>query len=243
MAYQPPRRRSGAPSWAEPIMERLTPTIKALVLANVFVYVFYVFVRPARAFLVTHFGLGPGLFAGEIWQPVTALFLHTSLLFILNLIGLWFVGAALEKMRGTRAFLVLFFAAGILSNLAIAFVSHLRPNEADLIRSEGCSYAVLALFVAFGRLLGRQQTRVLWNLFMPAQTLAWIFVGLAFLISLAQGDWGGVAGVVVASGAGYLGGGPGGLRELWLTMKARRLRRRFGVFEGGRERPSKKYMN
>jgi len=26
-------------------------------------------------------------------------------------------------------------------------------------------------------------------------------------------------------------------------MKARRLRRRFGVFEGGRERPSKKYMN
>jgi len=50
-------------------------------------------------------------------------------------------------------------------------------------------------------------------------------------------------GVVVASGAGYLGGGPGGLRELWLTMKARRLRRRFGVFEGGRERPSKKYMN
>jgi membrane associated rhomboid family serine protease len=243
MAYPPPRRRSGPPSWAEPIIERLTPTIKALVLVNVVVYVFYVFARPARSFMVAHLGLGPGLFAGEIWQPVTALFFHTSLLFVLNIIGLWFVGAALEKMRGTRPFLALFLGSGVLANLAIAGVSHLRAFEADQIRTEGCSYAVLALFVAFGRLLGRQQTRVLWNLFMPARTLAMVFVGLALLISLAQGDFGGVAGVLVASGAGYLGGGPGGLRELWLTLKSRRLRRRYRVYEGGRERPSKKYMN
>ena len=223
-------------------MERLTPTIKALVLSNVFIYVFYVLVPPARGFMVAHLGLGPGLFAGELWQPVTALFLHTSLLFALNLIGLWFVGAALEKMRGARAFLVLYFAAGVLSNLAIAFVARLRHADADIV-PDGCSYAVLALFVAFGRMIGRQQTRVLWNLYMPARTLAIVLVGMALVINLAQRDWAGMAGVVVAAGAGYLGGGPGGWSELWLTMKARRLRRRLGVVEGGRERQSKKYMN
>jgi membrane associated rhomboid family serine protease len=243
MAYPPPRRRSGPPAWAEPIIERLTPTIKTLVLANVFVYVFYLFVRPARAFMVGHFALGPGFFAGEVWQPLTSLFMHTSLLFVLNLIGLWFVGAAVEKMRGTRPFLVLYLGAGVIVNLVIAVVSHLLPNETYLVRAEGCSYAVLALFVAFGRLMGRQQTRVISNLFMPARTLALVFVGLALVISLAQGDWGGVSGVLVAWGVGYLGGGPGGLRALWLSMKARRLRRRYRVFEGGKERPSKKYMN
>ena len=40
----PPRRRAPAPAWTRPITERLTPTIKALVVVETLVYFFYVFV-------------------------------------------------------------------------------------------------------------------------------------------------------------------------------------------------------
>lgn len=231
------------PSWSQPIAERLTPAIKAFVIADAIVYALYVFVAQARPAMMAHLALGPGLFSGEIWQPVTSLFVHFDLLgFVFNIIGLWFVGAFIERTQGTRRLVTLFLAAGVLANLTLAGVTHLRPYRAGTV-FDGCSFAVLALFVAFGRIYGRAPAQVLGGLSLQARHLALIFVGWGVLASLLRADWAQLAATLVTSVVGYLGAAPGGLSEAWGALKVRRLRRRYRVIDGGAARPSKKYWN
>ena len=240
----PPRRRPPVrPSWSQPIAERLTPAIKGFVIADAVVYALYVFVREARPAMMAHLALGPGLFSGELWQPASSLFVHFDLLgFVFNIIGLWFVGAFIERTQGTRRFVTLFLAAGVLANLTLAGVTHLRPYRAGDI-FDGCSFAVLALFVAFGRIYGRAPAQVLGGLYLQARQLALIFVAWGVLASLLRADWAQLAATLVASGVGYLGAAPGGLSEAWAALKVRRLRRRYRVIDGGAGRSSKKYWN
>jgi membrane associated rhomboid family serine protease len=240
----PPRRRPPVrPSWSQPIAERLTPAIKAFVIADAVIYALYVFVREVRPAMMAHLALGPGLFSGELWQPISSLFVHFDLLgFVFNLIGLWFVGAFIERTQGTRRFVTLFLTAGVVANLALAGVNHLRPYRAGEI-SDGCSFAVLALFVAFGRIYGRAPAQVLGGLFLQARHLALIFVAWGVLASLLRADWGQLAATLTAAAVGYLGAAPGGLSEAWNALKVRRLRRRYRVIEGGAPRPSRKYWN
>src|SRR5258708_29704420 len=136
----PPRRRAPAPAWTRPITERLTPTVKVLVVVQTVVYLFYALVRESRPLFEAHLALGPGMMHGEVWQPVTALFVHLNLLtFVFNLIGLWFVGAFIERTNGTRRFLTLFFTSGILAMVAMGLVLPFRPYSLG----EGSTYAVL----------------------------------------------------------------------------------------------------
>jgi membrane associated rhomboid family serine protease len=207
-------------------------------------YAAYVFIREARPFLAAHMAVGPGIFQGEVWQPLTALFVHFDLLgFVFNLIGLWFVGATIERTQGTRRFASLFLLSGVLCNVAIAGVSHLRVYRAGDV-FEGSSYAVLALFVAFGRIYDRTPAQILGGLFLQARHIAAIFVAWSALVALGRGDWAMLAATIVASAVGYFGAGPGGFSGIWDAFKLRRLRHRYQVIDGGAPRvPRKKYWN
>ena len=78
--------------------------------------------------------------------------------FLFNLVGLWFVGAFIERTQGTRRFLTLFFAAGILGNVAIG--PRPRPCSGRAASTRDARLAVLALFVAFARIFDRQEATV-----------------------------------------------------------------------------------
>jgi membrane associated rhomboid family serine protease len=239
----PPRRRSAQPSWMQPITNRLTPTIKALVLANTFVYAAYVFIDKLRPLIKDHLALGPRFLSGEIWQPLTSLFVHLNPInFALDLLCIWSMGAAIERTQGTRRFLILFFGAGVLANLGFAGVSALSTYQSGDV-TDGCAFAVLALFVAYGRIYGRTPTPVLGGLVLQARTFALVFVGFFAVMSLSRADWASLAATAVTTVAGYLLAAPGGLAQAWAGLKARRLRRRYKVLEGGARRPSKKYLN
>lgn len=240
----PQRRRSAPPSWTDRIVERLTPAVKLFVIISALLYAFYVFVREARAPIETHLALGPLLFAGEVWQLVTSLFVQLNPLgFVFNIIGLWSIGAGLERMQGTRRFLLLFFVSGVLANLAIAAVYHLH-GPARPYYDDGWWFPVLAMLVAFGRNLGRSQVQLWGGLFLQARTVAIIFVVWSVVAHSARAEWGHVAGALVASAVGFVAGTAGGVGGLWATFKARRLRRRYQVLEGGAGgRPKKKYLN
>ena len=143
------------------VTSRMTPAIKALVIANAAVYMMYVFVREVRVPMLEHLAVGESMLH-EPWQPVTAMFVHFDpLSFILNLVGLWFVGAFIERTQGTRRFLTLFFGAGILANVAIGLVASVFGARGIYA---GTSAAILALFVAFARIYGRAPTQVLGSL-------------------------------------------------------------------------------
>jgi len=248
-----PRRRSTqgqGPDWLRRITGRLTTTIKTLVLINFCVYLFYVFARDYRGFFIRHLALGPGFFAGEIWQPVTSLFVHLDFIgFVLNTIGLWYAGVAIERTVGARRCTALYFAGGLLANLTIAGTWWLR-GFGTIPFVDGCAFAMTGLFVAFARLYGRQPIQF-WptTLMVQARYLCLILVGIAAAVMLAQGNLPWLAGLAVAIAVGFFGAAPGGgeiLRTFFANArdisKARRLRRRFGVIEGG-ERRSKKYVN
>jgi membrane associated rhomboid family serine protease len=251
MANVPPRRRPPGPEWLRRITDRMTTTVKAFVIADIVIYLFYVLAPNVRGFVEAHLVLGPRLFAGEIWQPLTSLFTHITFLgFLFSVIGLWFVGSAIEQLRGPRRFLLLALGGGVLTNLAIAGAWYLR-GYGPIPFNDGCSFAVIALFVAFTRMYARQPVQF-WplTLTLQARYMGLIMVGLAAVVFAAQGDWHLLAGLPVAVAVGYFGAGPGGLAALRTLFanardgaRARKLRRRFGVIDGGERPPKKKYVN
>jgi membrane associated rhomboid family serine protease len=245
----PRRRRPERPSWTQPFVQRLTPTIKALVASNLLVFLAFVLVRPARNFILAHLALGPGFFHGELWQLITALFANIVLRatdgfwFLVGLLVLWFIGAFLERRQGRTRFLLLYFGAGAVSNLAVAGMARLTPGPADVFG--GFSLALLALFVALGRLQGRAPAQAFPGVVLQTRLLAWGWVALALLLYLLDRNWPLAVGTVVAAIAGYLGAAPGGPREIYDAVRMRWLRRRYRVLDGGARRRSRppKYWN
>jgi hypothetical protein len=112
----------------------------------------------------------------------------------------------------------------------------------------GSGLAVLALFVAFGRLYDRTPARVLGGLVLEARTLTLILVGFALLADIMRGSVPALVGDVVALVSGYLlsGGRGAGLRELFARFGGK-SRRRFSVVEGGRPKSKEdrrsRYLN
>jgi len=238
--------RSPAPAWMRPLTERLSPTIRNLVIAEAVLFGLYVMANPLRAPMAKHLALGPLVAAGEFWQPVTALFVHLDFWsFLFDLIGLWFVGATIERALGRRRFLLIFFGAGLAANVAVALLAT-ALGWAGIFA--GCGDAVLAIFVALGVLYGRTPVRVFGSLVLQARILTWVLVGMSVLSALLQGAWPTLAGTLVATGLGYLlaGGKIGPILAVILTFLARwgrKPRGTFEVLEGGRSKPHKTYVN
>ena len=83
---------------------------------------------------------------------------------------------------------------------------------------------------------------------VQARHMVLVMAGIAALVTIAQGNWPWLAGLC-AIAVGFFGAAPGGwstLRTFFANArdisKSRRLRRRFGVIDGG-ERGPKKYVN
>jgi membrane associated rhomboid family serine protease len=220
-----------------PFTERLSRAITVLVVGLSLVFGFYVFVTPARDFFAMHLALGPGVFAGEVWQPVTALLVHIEpISFFFNIIGLWFVGATIERELGRGRFLALLFVPALVANLAMAGVT--RALGSPEIMPPGLGTGVLGLFVAFGRLYNRTPARVLGSLVLEARVLAAILVGFALLADLARMALAPLAGDVVGIALAWaLAARPGsGSRGSSQDTPGRAPpRRRFQVVEGGRK--------
>lgn len=235
-----PRRRQPAPAWTRPITERLTPTVKALVIAITLGYVFFVLAKSWNEWMVAHLLLGPGLFRGELWQLVTSLWLNTRFVaWLFTVIGLWWVGAFVERARGTRFFIRLLLVSGLASNLAAALMTWVFAGAVGPYRSDGASFALLAVFVAFARIYGARPAQLWGALSMRADYFTWILVGFSLLVSLANGDWPGVVASVVAIGVALAF--TGGVRDLRDSWRQARMRSRYRVLEGGKRKPT--YFN
>ena len=225
-----------------PLAERLSPTIRNLVLVEAVLFGLYVMASALRAPMAAHLALGPLVAAGEYWQPATSLFIHLDFWsFLFDLIGLWFVGATIERALGRRRFLLIFLGAGLAANAVVAaFVAALKWTGIYA----GCGDSVLALFVALGVLYGRTPVRVFGSLVLQARILTFVLVGMSVLSALFQLAWPSLAGTLVAIGLGYfLSGGKSGVILAFLTGWGRTRRGTFEVLEGGRGKGRKKYVN
>ena len=62
---------------------------------------------------------GPRTTAGEWWRLLSNTFLHVGLIHIaMNMVGLWQIGAVVERLLGHRAFLLVYLVSGVCGSLA-----------------------------------------------------------------------------------------------------------------------------
>ncbi|RZI77016.1 MAG: rhomboid family intramembrane serine protease [Variovorax sp.] len=192
-------------------MFRMPPATQALILSCVIVYF-------AQSMLeLDAFALWP-LASGQFlpWQLLSYGFLHGGLShLVFNMFGLFMFGGELERVWGTRRFLLFYFVSVLgaaLAQLAVAAWS------GSMVPTIGASGGLFGLLLGFAMLFPH---RKIVPLIPPIPMPAWLFVSIYGLIELGLGITGSVAGVAHFA---HLGGLVGG----WLVIRYWRGQLPFG---------------
>lgn len=133
---------------------------------------------------------GAGLAHGEFWRIISAAFLHFGPIHLLmNMLGLWWLGAPLEEAIGSRRYTLLYIVGG-LAGSAGALVAN--PNSITVGASG-------ALFGIMGAMLVLQY-QATGSFAGPALTLIIVNVAFSFAVSNISigGHLGGLAGGALA---------------------------------------------
>ena len=222
---------------------RLTPAVKAIMIANVVVFVLTYF---ARNDVMRLLGLSPAALFGEfaIWQPVTYMFVHAGVSHIFfNMLTLWFVGVDLERMWGTRYFTKYYFACGLgagLTQVILGILPFAFANQFYATPTVGASGAIYGLLLAFAIYYPTRLFLVFFVFPVQARYFVMILGGLSLLFSLGGGS--GVAHTAhlggLVSGYLYLKGKRlniiSEIQYRYLKWRINRMRKKFDVYSGGR---------
>jgi len=186
----------------------------------------------------------------RVWQLVTYMFIHAGVLHILfNMLMLWFMGAELERLWGTRFFVKFYFVSGIGAGVLTVLVSLLPYGPlSQLYASDivGASGAVYGLLLAYGLYFPDRPIYMYFVFPIPARIFVIILGALAFFSSMSDSG-GGLANATHLGGllVAYIY-----LKSLrlrlnpWAEVKYRyvkwklgRVRKKFDVYSGGRSGP------
>jgi len=155
------------------MFDRITPTNRAIILANVGVYLLQQVVNP---YVVASFALWPlqtGLF--RPWQILTYGFMHGPWLHIFfNMFAVFMFGSQVEQLFGAKRYLIYYLSCVVgaaLMHLIVVYVA----NDLPMAPTVGASGAVFGLLLAFGMAYPRQQL-IIFPIPVPIQ--AWLAVTL-----------------------------------------------------------------
>lgn len=227
----------------------ITPTIKALIIANAAIYVafevLYLFSPPAFSFALNVLAMDPqGFVYGMLWQPLTYQFLHGNFWHLFfNMFGLWMFGMPLEREWGARRFLRFYLLAGIAAGIFSALGKWLVfgagwASAAALTGTIGASGSLFGILAAFAILFPNSPVFVMLLFPIPARMFVLMFGIMQVLNTPAQfGSGGGVdflahlGGMIF--GFFYLRGPTTllfGARKLYANWQLNRARRKFRVY-------------
>lgn len=221
----------------------ISTSLKALIGANVVMFVATSFVPSLTPFL----GLVPVAVVGEfrLWQLATYMFLHGGVFHILfNMLALWLFGAELERMWGTRYFLKFYFVTGVGAAMLTVLFSLLPFGFAEQVHYSvviGASGAIFALLLAYALYFPDRPIYMYFLFPIPAKIFVTI-LGAIELWSSVSSVQGGVANATHLGGllVGYVylkGARVSPMAELkyrYVKWKFNRVRKKFGVYSGGR---------
>ena len=165
----------------------LTPTVRALLAANISVFVLrWLLGDGATRYSFDHFfGLVPreALDRLHLWQFVTYMFLHQNFWHLFfNMFLLWMFGSEIDSQWGKRAFLRYYLFTGIGAGLVyVLLMPRIEPATAaiPLIGASGAGYGILT---AYG-LLYPERRVLLW--FLIPIKVKWFVIGLGIFELLA----------------------------------------------------------
>ena len=180
-------------------MFALPPATQALIAINVLVFLAESALGTAFISLLALWPIGPRFMP---WQVVTYAFLHGSLPHLLfNMLGLYMFGADLERVWGSRRYLVYYMACALSAALAQLLVAGFTGAFYPTV---GASGAIFGLLLAFAMLFPR---RMIMPLFPPIPMRAPVFVTVYGVLELFLGVTGTAAGVAHFAHLGGLAGG------------------------------------
>lgn len=170
----------------------MTPWVTRLLFANAAIYLLQMSV-PA---ITRDFALIPALGLFRPWTFITYMFLHGGLGHIFfNMLALFFFGPRLEERLGSRSFLILYTASGIVGGLLSLLFT---PNVAII----GASGAVFGVMFGFAKFWPRHQI-LIWGI-LPIEA-RWLVIILTAM-ALFSGFGGGAGGIAhFAHLGGFLG--------------------------------------
>ena len=220
----------------------ISTTMKALIAANVVMFLVTAFVRT----VVPALGLVPELVLHKfwVWQLATYMFLHGGIFHIVfNMLALWMFGAELERRWGTREFLKFYFVTGIGAGALTVLFSTLPFGFAQQVQHSiviGASGAIYGLLLAYALYFPDRPIYMYFVFPIPAKVFVAIIGAIAFFSSLSE--TGGTSNATHLGGliVGYLylkGARIHPLSELkyrYLKWKINRVRKKFDVYSGGR---------
>ena len=220
----------------------VSTTLKALIAANVVMFLVTTFAQSVVAYL----GLVPTLVLHQfwVWQVATYMFLHGGIFHIVfNMLALWMFGVELERSWGSRFFLKYYFVCGVGAAVTMLLLSLVPvPIFKSLATSItiGASGAIYGILLAFG-LYFPTRPILMFMLFPVPARYAVMIMGAIALYSSVQ-EPGGTAHTAHLGGlvAGYLflkGGRLHLMSEFQYRVakwRVNRIKRRFDVYEGGR---------
>ena len=132
--------------------------VRQIILASTAMWVFilltWAFARPVSEAVLEIGILDPAhVRAGAVWQFLTYPFMYLEPIpFVLSLLGIYFLGWAVEDRIGYRAFFGLFFGSVILAGLAGFALSFIGPMARGTAMGSGAAAnAILMVFYLFNR--------------------------------------------------------------------------------------------
>lgn len=126
------------------------PACRTIILINVIVFFLQPFLENSG--LLAHLqATSRGIFQrGEIWQLLTATFLHDGMYHILwNMVFFWMVGRDMESLYGTRDFVFLYLSAAVISTLGWALVDLYNGRGHPMVGASGAIMAVIVIYALY----------------------------------------------------------------------------------------------
>ena len=169
---------------------RRSPATSVLIAVNLIAFGLEVVGFPLTPLFANY---GPLVRQGEFWRLLTAMFLHAGLLHLMvNLFALFQLGRLFELMFGTRRFLFIYFATGLVASLASAWW-----NVVPSVGASGAIFGILGAFIFSIRRSPRfRNNPIARNI--AAQGVFWIIANLVITWTVPEIDKAGHVGGLVA---------------------------------------------
>ena len=168
------------------------PAVKWLLISNSALFILAFFAKLAGiGRIFDYLALTPAAVVKDlyVWQLATYMFLHAGFLHILfNMLTLWWFGAELEQLWGTRRFVNFYMTCGVGAGVAVVALNYLLPWGNPGLATVGASGAVLGLLMAFAMLFPNRT--MMWNFLIPIQ-MKWfvlIMVVVTLMMSFQSGN-------------------------------------------------------
>lgn len=198
----------------------LTPCVKFLALTNIIFWFFFILIFQQfflkSPFIFNFLGLVPSLVSqGFIWQFFTYMFVHSHGVFhiLFNLLILWMFGSELERIWGSRFFLLYYLTCGVGAGLIycatllgiglFSFESIIPVFNTPVVGSSG---AIFGLLAAYGVIFKDRVILFMFIFPMKALHFTYILAGVELLSLLSEGFGTPVANLAHLGGfiSGYL---------------------------------------